>query len=195
MINDLTSFLVSIDQWLFLRINQGFAHPALDSFFLFLSDGHKNKVFIGFVIAAFLTACIWKFKKNFWRAVLLLAFSVSLADVICYRIIKQNFSRQRPFQTESFQSEVRKVGHAHGNSFPSNHAANTFAGASTLSYLFPNFSYFFYFYAFLVALSRVYVGVHYPFDVICGALVGLFVAISIRKLFRNQLKCFTRPKS
>lgn len=191
----LTQAFTAFDQWLFLKINQGLAHPVLDPFFLFLTDGHRNKVYMGFVLIAFVAACLWKFKANFWRAVLLLAVSVSLADVICYRVIKQSVSRQRPFQSESFGPQVRKIGHAHGNSFPSNHAANTFAGASTLSYLFPTFSYFFYAYAALVALSRVYAGVHYPMDIIFGALLGLFVAISIRRLFRNQLKCFTRPKS
>lgn len=185
----------SLDQWFFLKINQGMAHNYLDPFFLFLSDAHKNNFFITVVIAAFIAGCVRKFGKAFWRAVLLLAFAVSLADVICYRVIKENFSRQRPFQSESFRSEVRKVGHAHGSSFPSNHAANTFAGASTLSYLFPQFAYFFYIYAGLVALSRVYVGVHYPFDVVSGAVIGLFVAISIRKVFKNQLNSFTGRKS
>lgn len=186
--------IVQFDQWLFFKVNHGLGVSWLDPFFLFLSDVHRNKIFMLLIVLFIAGALVKKYGKSFWKGFLLILISISLSDLIGYRILKPSVARERPFQSESLDKEVRKVGHAHGKSFPSNHAANSFAGAASLSYLFPQFSYFFYIYAGFVALSRVYVGVHYPLDIFFGALLGLFVAFSIRRVFKNQLKTYTGPK-
>jgi undecaprenyl-diphosphatase len=84
---------------------------------------------------------------------------------------------------------------AHGNSFPSNHAINTFGSATILAAAFPGVSYIFYIFAAIVGYSRLYLGVHYPSDVIAGALLGVVIARIVSRFLLNQLKSFTGPKS
>jgi undecaprenyl-diphosphatase len=70
-----------------------------------------------------------------------------------------------------------------GKSFPSSHASNNFFAATALSSYFPRGKYFFYTIATLIALSRVFVGVHYPIDITTGAILGTMIGIFISKIF------------
>jgi undecaprenyl-diphosphatase len=67
-------------------------------------------------------------------------------------------------------------------SFPSGHATVSFACATVLALAVPRLRLPLYSLAALIALSRVYVGVHYPFDVLVGAVLGVAIAIALRKL-------------
>jgi undecaprenyl-diphosphatase len=69
-------------------------------------------------------------------------------------------------------------------SFPSGHASTSFAGATLLALLLPSFAIPFYVLAALIAWSRVYVGVHYPLDILAGAMLGVGVALLATALLR-----------
>jgi undecaprenyl-diphosphatase len=70
----------------------------------------------------------------------------------------------------------------HSGSFPSAHAATSFACAGVLAWLAPRFAPWFFLLAVAISVSRVYVGVHYPLDVLGGAALGLAVATALRLL-------------
>ncbi len=100
--------------------------------------------------------------------------------------LKDLFVRQRPFLHDPKAHPLLTV---HSTSFPAGHAATSFAGAVLLSYIQPRASGLLMLLATAVGFSRVYVGVHYPTDILGGALVGALcgaVAIVLLNLARDR---------
>ena len=87
------------------------------------------------------------------------------------------FNRARPFIYDTGIAPLIKT--PSSSSFPSGHSATAAAGAITLSAIYPAFAPAFLISGFLVALSRVYLGVHYPFDVLAGIFIGTSTAAVI----------------
>jgi undecaprenyl-diphosphatase len=108
---------------------------------------------------------------------------VALADGIANLVawgLKAAIDRPRP---SAVYAEPKPLVHApHGGSFPSGHAASSFACATILALAVPRFAAAFYLLAAAIAWSRVYNGVHYPLDVLGGAVLGVLVAIALRTL-------------
>jgi undecaprenyl-diphosphatase len=71
-------------------------------------------------------------------------------------------------------------------SFPSGHAATSFAGATMLSFFAPRYRVLFFLLAAGIACSRVYVGVHWPFDVLAGAALGAGLALAVLTSLRRR---------
>jgi undecaprenyl-diphosphatase len=102
-----------------------------------------------------------------------------IADLLA-RAIKSVVDVQRPAFRYAEPKALVHVPHDH--SFPSGHAATSFACATTLALAFPRLAAPLYLLAAAIAYSRVYVGVHYPLDVLGGAVLGIAVAIALRRL-------------
>ena len=83
---------------------------------------------------------------------------------------KYLFNRARPYISDTEIAPLIKT--PSSSSFPSGHSATAAAGALTLSVVYPSFAPVLLLSGFLVALSRIYLGVHYPFDVLAGLLIG-----------------------
>jgi undecaprenyl-diphosphatase len=130
----------------------------------------KRHVFFGLGLTA---ACVWS------------------ADLIALGI-KAATGRPRPF--ESIAGVDALVGVTVGNSMPSGHAATSFAGAVILTHLLPRAGPLAFLLAVAIAFSRVYVGVHYPSDVVAGAALGAFVALTALAVLRLRQRTSTAPR-
>ena len=73
-------------------------------------------------------------------------------------------------------------------SFPSNHAANSFALALIISFFFPRLKKMLYILAFIISFSRVYIGVHYPLDILYGACLGILASYLVMLIFNLYIK-------
>jgi undecaprenyl-diphosphatase len=109
-------------------------------------------------------------------AALLLIPLIALSDQFSSTVIKNIVQRPRPCHTVNgmkILQDVRElVPCGSGFSFPSSHAVNSFAAATFLTHFYRKWSRIFYSYAIVIGFSRISVGVHYPSDVIGGAVIG-----------------------
>ena len=168
----MTSWLLSWDRALFHKINRDWAAPFLDATLPHLTDLHKNRWFL-YMAAAALAWWVWKGRKPALKIIVVLGLAVGLTDFVNHRLVKPVIHRPRP-EKAGIMPILRTPSHG-GWSFPSNHAANVGAAASALSYAYPAYAPAFILGAAVVAYSRVYCGVHYPFDVLAGLLLGFFL--------------------
>jgi undecaprenyl-diphosphatase len=173
--------LLNIDRQLFFFINRGLQNPLFDAIMPFLTD--LNRKPIALVIVAILwMLLLWKGGTRGRIAALLLIPAITLSDQLNSSYLKFIIERPRPCH-ELWDIHLL-VGCGSGYSFPSSHAVNNFAGALLLAYFLPRWTWAFFTYATAVTFSRVYVGVHYPSDIVAGAIVGLAISALIIFIFR-----------
>ncbi len=184
------AFLLNIDAEILRCFNVRLAYPWLDSFWLIVTHLDRQLLFKYIFLPALLLWALSIYKGQLIPVMLALGLTVGLTDVLAYRGIKAFVQRPRPSENLEIASWLRPIGDAQGPSFPSNHAANCFAGAGIMSWYFYRRRYLFYTLATLVAVSRVALGVHYPSDVVAGAILGFGVALVIRTSLLNASRGF-----
>ena len=123
-----------------------------------------------------------------WGVLALTVIAIALADFAA-TALKAIVDRPRPFLRYPDTNVL--VPRPHDGSFPSGHAATSFAAATILSFAFPKATPAFLVVAAAVAFSRVYVGVHYPLDVIGGAVLGALVAAGLWSLIHRRRRALT----
>ena len=182
--------IVELDKQIMVFLNKTISNPIFD-FIMPIITNQNFLVISGLILIGYL-AYYGEKRGKITIAVLLIAAGFS--DAICFQIIKPWVGRIRP--SHEFYEYINLLVSKGGKySFPSNHAANSFVFATVLSYFYDKNRISLYILASTIAFSRVYVGVHYPLDIIFGSIIGyiiswiilsLWVIIKMRELKRGR---------
>lgn len=179
--------IIALDQWLFLKINQQGKNDLFDTVMPFFREA---KFWIPFYLFMVLLV-FFNVKQKVWVWLLFAVGTIAISDPVSSRIFKPYFDRPRPCADVNFGPQVRLLLDycSSSGSFTSSHAANHFGLAMFLFLTLQNLigwqRYLLFLWAFMVSYAQIYVGVHYPADVLGGACIGI-AAGGITGYFYNK---------
>ena len=183
--------IVKIDKQIMVFFNKTISNPIFD-FIMPIITNQNFLVFSGLILIGYLA---YFGGKRGRITIVVLLIAASFSDAICFQVIKPWVGRIRP--SHEFYDYINVLVSKGGKySFPSNHAANSFVFATVLSYFYNKNKTFLYILASSIAFSRVYVGVHYPLDIVFGSIIGYtiswvmlsaWVIIKMRELKRGRM--------
>jgi len=181
---DIFSSLLQADKNLFRLINSDLAVSWLDGFMMLIRNQYT-----WIPLYAFLAFWFYKKGKEFFFLVLFLSLlCFGLTDFISSGILKPLIGRLRPCYETGL--DVRSlIGCGGKYSMPSSHASNHFGLAmlwfSVVSYKFHKKWYWLWLWAFMIVYAQVYVGKHYPGDILLGMILGITIGFILSRLFRR----------
>ena len=189
------SHLSTIDSDLFLFLN-GLHVDWMDKFMVLITD-------MWAWLPVYLLLIYWTVKqygKRCWWIFLVVGMVVLCSDQLASHVCKPLFQRLRPCYNIDFQDLIHlPKGMAGGKyGFVSSHAANTFAVAAFLTPALQNYrpwpAIALYLWACISSYSRIYIGYHYPGDIIAGAILGILVGMILWKLFQIVQKKYWKSE-
>ncbi len=180
--------LIAWDRRVFETINSDWANPFFDAVMPFLRNSlHWVPLYLFLLVFVLVNFKV----KGIWWVVFFLV-TVALTDMVGNYVFKQGFERPRPCRDPEMFDHVRLVLKECGGgySFVSNHAANHFGMAVfffiSFRHRFPKWAWAGIAWAALIAFAQVYIGVHFPLDVIAGALLGVALGITTGTFFNKR---------
>ena len=178
-------YLQKIDEYFFRLINST-GWEQMDGMMILISSK-----WFWIPLYIYILYLIYKrFSDQFLKILLGLGLLIFLADFGSVHLFKEVFERARPCH---FLDGIRVVDGCGGPfGFISSHASNSFAIAFFIALLFRNFSAFsvLFSWAVIIGFSRIYLGVHYPFDILGGMFWGLFVSLLVYYMYKMKIKDF-----
>jgi len=170
---------MSIDFYLFQQINQFAGHwPYLDAIAVFFAK------YLGYILIFSLFLFLVKNWKKYWPMAIWALAGAVLARYVIVNIIRWLWERPRPFVENQINLLLP---HEATGSFPSGHAAFYFAIATVIYLYNKKIGILFFIGSFLIGIARVFVGLHWPSDILGGVLVGIFFVFLVKKFFEKFL--------
>lgn len=164
------SALLDADRRLYLLLHSRLRADWVDPIMIwFTKAGTKGVIWLGLAAGLLVEASL-----RGRAAALLSVGALLVAEGLINIILKPAIGRERPFTRPGFSALLVKAPGAH--SWPSAHAGSSMAAATVLAVAYPWLGAIFVAVALLIGYSRIYVGVHYPLDVISGIIAGLLSA-------------------
>lgn len=170
---------MNIDFFLFRAINHFVGNsPILDKLAIFFAQ------YLGYILIFILSLFLIRNFKKCRLLIIQALIAAILSRLVLVNIIRWLWPRPRPF----IESQVNLLlSHEPTSSFPSGHAALFFAIATVVYFYNKKAGILFFLASFLISISRVFAGIHWPTDIFVGALVGIFSAWLIMKIFKNKI--------
>lgn len=169
-------FLFEIDKAVFYFFNHTLSSMALDRLFATITD--VNSWYITYIVLIGIMIA-YGGKRGRIAAVMVILL-VTVCDQTGARLLKELVERVRP--CNFLPDALTPIGPEGTWSFPSNHALNNFAVAMFFTILYPKLKWVLFITATLIAISRVYLGLHYPSDILGGAIIGAAIGYAFAKL-------------
>lgn len=192
----LTGFVENAWEWLryadtqlFLKINTEWTNPLLDSIYPWYREANAWVPLYLFLIVF----AIMNFKEKALPWILFAVLTATLTDQLSSSFIKNLVERPRPCREELLMGQVRLILNncSGGYSFPSSHATNHFGFAMflflTLRPIMKKWGYVFFIWAATIAYGQVYVGVHYPLDILAGTGLGCLIGYLTGTYFNKRI--------
>lgn len=164
------NWLLQIDERIFNYVQERLQCVFLDKWMPIITE-FDNWIWV--IALAWLALFIFGGKRGRLTCIVAIV-AVLIADNLNSYLIKPFFGRLRP---DEVVTAVGTGGFTY--SFPSNHAVNVFTLAMTVSWFYPKVAVFWFLGAGIVGFSRIYLGEHYPFDVVAGAVEGILIALMV----------------
>ena len=179
--------LLQWDRSSFIKVNNDWANPVFDSLMPFLRN---SLTWIPLYLFLLVFALINFGSKAIWWCLFFIS-TVAITDMSGTYVFKHNVQRVRPCADPEFITQVRLIlDGCGGYGFVSNHAANHFGMAAFIFITFRHFlkkwTWVPFAWAALIGYAQIYVGIHYPLDVLAGAMLGLGVGLAAGALFSKQ---------
>jgi undecaprenyl-diphosphatase len=171
----------NFDKYLFLKINTQWTNGFLDAVMPWWRDQNTWIPLYLFL----LVFAIVNFGNRTWLWLLFVIITISISDQLNSSILKYEFNRLRPCNDPVMQYlEILRLPSRSGSpSFPSSHACNHFAVGlyffMTLKKYIGRWAWLFIFWAVTISYGQVYVGVHYPLDILAGAIEGTLIGLGV----------------
>jgi undecaprenyl-diphosphatase len=182
-------WLVGLDTRLFLIFNNALANSVFDKVMPIITNDWVLRTIFLIILVLLLV-----FGKKHGRVVALLCIvTVALSDQVTSHLLKPMIARVRPCHVVPDVHLL--VACSQGLSFPSSHAANAFAIAALISLSYRRRIWLYLTIATIIAYSRIAVGVHYPFDALAGALVGVMCATAVFAAYGYVRAWFDKSKT
>ncbi len=182
--------LLELDKKLFILINNDLTSDFLNTVLPFT----RNAIFWIPLYFFLLIFILINFKKSglFW--ILAAIATAAATDIVSSHIIKENIMRLRPCQDPAMANQVNFLLNycPQSSSFTSSHATSHFGFAAfvffTLRRFFGKWLSFFFLWAGIISYAQIYVGVHYPLDIFCGAIIGSTIGFIAAKIFNRHFE-------